>query len=181
MQEVVLLCYLTCYHLGLLLAIANRGKTLSLDAVFNQIVDNTLGTTLAQFLVIFVLASEVAMRGKFNGDIRILVQQVHQTVQGLRAVFCKGSAIELIEHIADKHGVVDAGQWELQNKLLTDAVGVDMNMDYMPVSPEKVLWAIKGKSMEYNRPDVWVEESDPDCETLIHEVPYHDPVVKKNF
>ena len=64
---------------------------------------------------------------------------------------------------------------------IADAVGVDMNMNYMPVSPEKVLWAIKGKSMEYNRPDVWVEESDPDCETLIHEVPYHDPVVKKNF
>lgn len=54
---------------------------------------------------------------------------------------------------------------------ICDAIGSDILSDYMPMTPEKILAAIKGKTIEYNRPDIWAAESDPKCELLVHEVP----------
>ena len=131
MQEIVLFCHLACYHLGTFLAVTHRSKTFSFYSVCYQIVDNALGAALTQFLVVFVLASIVAMGGKFYGDIGVLVQQIHQTVQCLSTAFCQCCAVELIEYVADEYGIVDTGQWELQDKLLADTAGVNVQFLFM--------------------------------------------------
>ena len=131
MQEIVLFCHLACYHLGTFLAVTHRSKTFSFYSVCYQIVDNALGSALTQFLVVLVLASIVAMGGKFYGDIGVLVQQIHQTVQCLSTAFCQCCAVELIEYVADEYGIVDTGQRELQDKLLTDTACVHVQFLFM--------------------------------------------------
>ena len=123
-QEGVLLGYLARHYLGAFLSISHWSETLVLYAVVDEVVDHAFRTALAQSLVVFVLAAVVAVGGKFDGDVGILYQQCDEAVQGLGAVLCQFGTVELVEHVADEYGVVDAGKGELQDMFDADAAGI---------------------------------------------------------
>ena len=54
---------------------------------------------------------------KFNGDIGILLQQLHQLIQGRSRLRTKSSLVEIIEYVLNKHRCRDVCQGELQGVL----------------------------------------------------------------
>ena len=131
MQEGVLLGHLACDGLWTALAIANRREAVFRNAVGNEVVYHAFCAALAQFLVIFVLTTEVAVAGEFDGDVGIFVQQGDEAVQRLGAVGSQLSAVKLVEHVAYQHGSVDVGQGELQHIFLAFAGGVHAQLFLM--------------------------------------------------
>ena len=71
------------HFLRFLLTVANRRQAVGGDAVFDEVVHHAFSTPLRQSLVIGGRTFVVAVGRKFDGDIGILVQQVHQFVECL--------------------------------------------------------------------------------------------------
>ena len=124
MQEIVLLCYLSRHHLGPALAISHGCKAVVGYSMLQEVVDHALCTPLAQPLVVFVLASVVAVCSQFYGHVGVLVEQIHQAVQRHRAVCGQFGTVEGIEHIAYEHRHVDVCQGELQHIFPAHAAGI---------------------------------------------------------
>src|SRR3954452_8086919 len=85
-----------------LLAIADGGDAVSIDATSQQVVLHRIGATLGQREVVLTRAALVGMTFNGHGDARILVQPRSLTVQG-----CPGlrSQVELVK--TEEHAIAD--------------------------------------------------------------------------
>ena len=113
MQEGMLFGQLACDDFWPCLAIAHGGQSLGFDAVLDKIPYYAFGTSLGEFLVVFLGAAVVAVCTHFDSDVGIFFQQGYKAVQSLCAVFCKFGTVECVEYITDEYGCRDIDQGEL--------------------------------------------------------------------
>ena len=83
-----------------------------------EIVDDALGTSLRESLVVSIRAAVVGVRRQLDGDVGVLVEQGYQLVESLGGLGSQGGLVEVVEDVVDEHGRSDRGQRELQHVLL---------------------------------------------------------------
>ena len=85
--------------------------------MFYQVVHHALCTTLGQTFVVFVRAFVVGVGGEFDGDVRVLVQQSYQFVEGGGRLRTQRRLVEIVEDVLNQYGGGDIGERELQHVL----------------------------------------------------------------
>ena len=118
MEEGVGFSEFLVHHLRHLFAIAFRCEAVRLDAVLGEIFHDTFCSSLGESEIVVIVASEVAVCGKFNGDVRVLLQHFCQAVERFAGVFGQVRFVKFIKDIAHQYGNVDARQGKLENVLV---------------------------------------------------------------
>ena len=95
------------HFLWLLLAITNGSQAVGSDTMFDEVVHHAFSTPLRQSLVVGSRTFVVAVGRKFDGDIGVLVQQIHQFVECLCGFRTQGSLVEIVENVVDEYGCRD--------------------------------------------------------------------------
>ena len=96
--------------------------------MLNEIVHHTLGTSLAQPLVVLVGASVVGVGRELDGDIGILIEQYDELVEGLSRFRAQRGFVKVVEDVVDEHGGSNRGQGELQDILLRFQHGLHLQL-----------------------------------------------------
>ena len=130
-EEIMGCCYLSCYNLRSLFAIADRRQTKRVYAVLDEIVYDTFGSSLRKVFVVLVCTAEITMRCQFDGDMRILVEQDDQTVECYARTVQQGCRVKLIENVTDKYWVFNACEWKLKRVFFADTAGVNTEFFFM--------------------------------------------------
>ena len=86
--------------------------------MLDEITHHTLGTTLRQPFVIFGRAFVVAVGGKLDGHVGVLVEQFHELVEGGGRLRTQRGLVEVVEDVVNQHRRGDGGQRELQRVFL---------------------------------------------------------------
>ena len=102
------------YYHRFLLSIAHWGQTRCVYTVLDEVIHYRLCTLERQLLVGCIIAHHIRMRCHLNGDIRIIIQQFHQSLHTILGVGGELPTTKLEEDIAHLHRF---GYWR-QDKIL---------------------------------------------------------------
>ena len=96
--------------------------------MLSEIAHHALGAPLRQAQVVVIVAAVVAMGSQFDGDIRIFLEHICQTVQCCRRFGRQVRFVKFIKDIAHQYGNVDARQGKLENVLVLHFEGIGMKI-----------------------------------------------------
>ena len=105
-------------HHRFALAVAHRRQPLFLDTVADEEVTAALRTFLAQLLVETLVTHKVGVGTQFDGDVRVVVQQLDQFLQLCLAGLCQFPTPELIEDIFHLHRPAHRAEGEIDGVCL---------------------------------------------------------------